>query len=291
MMRSATHRAIPPATYQFAIGIALAVAASPLPSRASGQALSAAAGQGPGAFRIITSLLRFWNVNGAPIAIVQYALVARKAVDTVSEPSIAATIVLRQIGAAHEVADTSWRQEIDRTAIRPADRVTAGYVVVPLRPWLIEWSLTARYPGTTDPGDGETRVGQPLPAGSIVVSDLALGAPPSANVWQFGAQRVLLELSDVFARKVPVHLFYQTRSEASHDDVRTYITCTDISDAKMGKRVLQVSFDGRLDPGINVSERELDMSHMKSGRYQVELQVGDQHGGGASVRMTTFTVK
>lgn len=242
-------------------------------------------------FTIDSHLLRFWNSDGAPVAIVQYRLISPKRLDATHGPVVTATVALRQNGNAEQVHDTIWGQGLDRSADRPEDRFAAGFVVVPLAPWITSWSLDAGPSWSTTRQNGGVFPLQPLPSGSVVVSDLALGVPESADIWEFGGQGVLLGRWGAFNRKVPVHVSYQVLSEAAHDDVRTYITCTDITDPKVGKRVMQLSFDGRLDAGVNIAERIVDVSHLKAGRYQLEIQVGDLHGGGTSVRLATLVVR
>jgi hypothetical protein len=236
-----------------------------------------------------TRLLRFWDSAGAPIGVVQYVLKLHDAI-TADGPVVAVAMGLRLSGAAPPTTDSSWTQATGPSAEHPGDRFATGLAVVLLTSGRTSWYLTLGRVDSVNRQKGAVAVAEPLPRGSIVVSDLALAGDEAADSWRFGEEPVRLSRSSIFDRKLPVHIAFQVKSDSSHSDVRTWITLTNVSDPAAGKRVLQLNFPGRLDAGINLSERDLDMSKQKPGRYQLELQVGSMHGG-ASVRMTTFTLR
>lgn len=254
-----------------------------------------ASGQGaaprPDVFAVSAHLWRFWDSTGAPIAVVQYAVLTHTPPHAVAAPVTAVTLTFQQFGAGHQMRDSSWTQRFDHRADRPTDRFGSGVMTVPLGPRIASWRLAANDSGPPPDGAGDVFAVQPLPTGSIVVSDLAFGVPGHADIWQSGGEPALLGESGVFDRAVPIHVFYQVRSDAQRDEAVTWLTCTDITDPRVGRRVMQANFATPLRRGINAVERLLDMSRMKPGRYQVELQAGDPHGGGASVRMATFTLR
>jgi hypothetical protein len=236
-------------------------------------------------------LLRFWDVQGEPIAVVQFALITQNKRATTGASGATVTFVLRQLGARQEVRDTTWQQATDQEIGNSSAQSMAGVVIVPLAPWLTSWSLVAGQTAWGTEISDNPVAQQPLERGPIVVSDLALGVSGSPGVALSGGHRALLALSGRFTRKDSVRLFYQVRATASHDDVRTWLTVTSVANAKRGKRVMQLSLPGRLTTGVNAIERILDFSKQKPGKYLLELQVGDLDGGGTSVRTAEFVVK
>ena len=248
----------------------------------------------PCMFDVAARLLRFWDVRGAPMAIVQFSLqlrdemAARTAYDN---GSTTPRLTFRQLGAGHDVRDTTWRQGLDRPGPGNSGVAAVGFVAVPLAPWCTSWSVRASTVPWIRTSGGPAVPQQPLPSGSIVVSDLALAGAETPDLWEVGEGEVRLSRSNIFDRKAPIHLTYQVKSDSTWSDVRTWITLTDVSDASAGKRLPQFNFLGALHAGVSLAERDLDMSQQKPGKYQLELQVGSMHGGGTSVRMTPFTLK
>jgi hypothetical protein len=234
-------------------------------------------------------MLRFWDATGAPIGVIQYELRLHDLI-TARSPVVTVAMGLGLSGTGPHANDSSWQRATGPSPDHPGDSFATGLVVVSLGPATTAWYLTLGRVDSVHVQKGAVTFAEPLPHGSVVLSDLALAGDTAADNWQSGEDAVRLGRSSLFDRKVPVHIFYQTLSEASHGSVRTVITCTDVTDPAMGRRVLQVAFNGRLDRGVNASERELDMSHVKPGRYQVEVDVNAQ-GGGSSWQMTTFTLR
>lgn len=242
-------------------------------------------------------LLRFWAPDGHPIALAQFALFVREPFTSdahyMSGGSrwAVARMNLRQSAPGRPARDTTWNQGVNGTPSQPGDLFAAGFVSVPLMPGMTSWSLAATFNPSVASSGGECVPLEPLPTGSIVVSDLAFGLARSDLAWQFSGQTVLLSATGEFARNEPIHVTYQVRSDTRHDGGRTTITLTNVSDPKKGERLMQVRFDGVIGEGVNVVERELDVSHLKSGKYLVELEVADKHGGGSFWQSGMFTLK
>ena len=149
--------------------------------------------------------------------------------------------------------------------------------VVPLVAELTSWSLTETSNQWTRISAGVCAVQQPLPSGSIVVSDLALAGDEIPDIWEVGEEQVRLSRTNVFARKHPVHPTYQVKSDSNRSEIRTSITITDIGDRGPGKQVSQLAFTGRLASGITLLERDIGVSNLKSGMYQLGLPVYAVH--------------
>jgi hypothetical protein len=248
----------------------------------------------PCMFDIAARVVRLWDIHGSPIAMVQFAVTLRD--DTLAHTQYLSSpttprMTFRQMGARPEVRDTTWRQGLDRPENARSGILAEGFVAAPLVPWLTSWTVranTARWIRTS----GSAPIGlQPLPQGPIVVSDLALAGDETPDIWDVGDDQVRLSRSNVFNRKAPIHLSYQVKSDSSHNDIKTWVTLTDVSDHGSGTRLLQLNFPGRLIAGVTFVERDINMSKQKSGTYQLEVQVGSTRGGGASVRVTTFTIR
>lgn len=221
--------------------------------------------------------------------VLQYQLEASKPRNKDGEPNQAA-FLFRQLGANGESRDTSWTKALEPTGKK--ERMGAsGTVALPFAHWLTSWRLVAGERLSEAAREGRPQPVQRLPEGGIVVSDLALGLAGSPIAWQFGNERAMMNVTDEFARSDSIFVFYQVLSRVEHRETRTWLTVTNITDPQLGVRVLQLNFPGRLDAGINVAERVLDISRQKRGRYLIELQVGDMRGGGSSVRSIEYEVR
>jgi hypothetical protein len=246
-------------------------------------------------FNINSRLFRFWRNDGSQVAIVQFALIKRDEpyldADVHTRGPLTTQMTFRQTGAGEQVHDTAWRQGFNRSSGEDGNIFANGYVAVPLVPGLTSWSLTETSNQWTRISGGACAVQQPLPSGSIVVSDLALAGEKIPDIWDAGEEPVRFSRSSIFERKHPIHLTYQVKSDSNRSEIRTSITLTDIGDHGLGKQISQLAFTGRLASGITLVERDIGLSKLKSGIYQLELQVSSLRGGGRSVRMTTFTVK
>ncbi|MGH7582619.1 MAG: hypothetical protein ACREL5_05290 [Gemmatimonadales bacterium] len=123
--------------------------------------------------------------------------------------------------------------------------------------------------------------------GPISLSDLVPIDSTNGVTWG----TVMIAATDTVERTRPAAIYYQVRSDARHEHIRTSLTLTDITDVHHGQRVTQFSFEGGLAAGVNEFARALDLSRVEPGRYLLELQVGDLDGAGASVRSAEFVIR
>lgn len=163
-----------------------------------------------------------------------------------------------------------------------------GVIVLP-RPFaMTTWQLRAVRPNGDSIVTIERADESPLDAANISMSDLALGTTRNSVMWEHDGTTTAITLSDTISIHDTLHVAYQVRSASVRARVRTTLTFTDITDPKHGEIALQASFDGALSSGVNEFDREIDLSHLRRGRYRLELQVGDLDGGGVSVRPVQF---
>ena len=136
-------------------------------------------------------MLRFWDATGAPIALVQYALMLHDTATTTS-PVETVSMGLWLTGDGSGTKDSSWTQATGPSADHPGDRFARGFAVVALGPGTTSWyltlgavgSVTPRRGGVASDGGAAGRIDRGL--------DLALAGDgdESADRWQFGEQSV-----------------------------------------------------------------------------------------------------
>ena len=236
-------------------------------------------------------LLRFWDLNGSPIAVVEYALSSHDRPDRSKNDVPTATFTLRHAVDGLVARDTVWQQGFNQSRTNARDHLATGIVTFPLSPGLTSWSLTGGPSWSLSTVAASTHAEASLASDPIVVSDLAFGVPRISETWASGAQPALLDLMNVFARKDSVRLFFQVRSDAYHQNVRTWITVTNQTDPRIGRRVVQLNYPMRLEPGVNAYEHILGIAKQTPGKYVVEVQVGDLNGGGTSVQRGEFVIR
>jgi hypothetical protein len=227
--------------------------------------------------------LRFWDAHGDPLAVVAYRVYAPGAMERVH------LTVVQWDPTSRQRADSTWTQPAER-AMGSTESV-AGVVVLARVPALVWWQLRA----TRENGDSLTAVERhdesPLDAGNIAMSDLALGTERNSVRWLHDGIATAITLSDTIGIHDTLHVTYQVNAMSPRARVRTTLTFTNITDPKHGEIALRTSFDGALTPGVNDFDREIDLSHLRQGRYRLELQAGDLDGGGVSVRAVQFYLR
>ena len=235
---------------------------------------------GPNGF---AARLRFWDTHGQPIAVVAYRVMT----PGITEP-VRLTIT-QWDSTSRQRADSAWTQAPEPAMSTPPS--VACVVVFPRLPALVWWRLSA----TRGNGDSiaalERHDDSPLAVGNIAMSDLALGTERNSVTWRHDGIATAITLSDTIGVRDTLHVTYQVNSVSTRARVRTTLTFTNITDPKHGEVALQASFDGPLASGVNDFDREIDLSHLRQGRYRLELQAGDLDGGGVSVRAIQFYLR
>ncbi len=224
--------------------------------------------------------LRFWDSHGQPVAVLAYHIVVPSVMDPVR---LTAT---QWDSPSRQRLDTTWTQ-LPEPVMGSLPSV-AGVIALP-RPFATTtWQLHAARPSGDSIATIERADESPLDVADISMSDLALGTTGNSVIWVHDGTTTVITLSDTIGIHDTLHVAYQVRSAAAHGRVRTTLTFTNITDPKHGEVALQAYFDGALASGVNEFDREIDLSHVRRGRYRLELQVGDLDGGGVSVRPVQF---
>ena len=125
----------------------------------------------------------------------------------------------------------------------------------------------------------------PIGSGSLVISDLVIGAEGSALRWNAAGTEVTLSLAPL-DRAVPVRLYYQIRSQQERPAaVATLSVVPEDNGTPAGAKGLRIRFEAPVLRGLNVEQRELDVSRLRGHTFRVTLTIADP-GNGATVTRT-----
>jgi hypothetical protein len=120
----------------------------------------------------------------------------------------------------------------------------------------------------------------------LELSDLVLGSPEQRLAWQNGVTTVPLAPVHAFSQKKTIQLYYQIRADTTRPSIKVAITVRRIVDGLPSEQtVVSMSFAAAVKRGINEAQRELDLSNLASGDY--ELSVDIQRPDGVRVHRTT----
>ena len=245
---------------------------------------------------LVARRVRLWGAAGAGIAIIPYRFTLnttrRANRDSGQAVPMSAGFVLRQADSGGgSTSDSTWIQPLRPSAGTRGALEVEGFVVIPAAANQTSWQLTA----TTDPDGAHAEVLQsaqaPHPGSTILLSDFLLGSASNGLTWCRGGATIRIAVSDTFPRRDVMHVYYQLQSNAAYADVRTTLTVSNVTNPQSTTGRLQIFFDGRLAAGLSDADRELELSRLRPGRYLLELQVAEPHGGGATVWSTYFVVK
>src|SRR5690606_28054047 len=76
-----------------------------------------------------------------------------------------------------------------------------------------------------------------------------------------------------YDRKLPVTLSWQVRASSAIEGATTTIAFHRLDRRGGEAPALEVSISGRLNPGINLVQRELGVDQLEAGGYRIELAV------------------
>jgi hypothetical protein len=235
---------------------------------------------------LVAQRYRLWDSTGQPIVVVPFTFTVADG----NAPRDSVAVTIRQWGALDvDRRDSSWSVPLARMG-GSGVATMRGVMVGPSSSTLTHWLLIASvmtYAPIDSVGEEQTWMDD----GGLTLSDLVPGADGSRLTWQHDSMATPLPDSVSFDHRTPVRLYYQALSVAAHAASRTTITVTNITNPKLGKRVLQIGFGGRLVRGRNDFSQDLDLTHQKRGRFRVELQVAALDGGGVSVRAVEFELR
>jgi hypothetical protein len=179
-------------------------------------------------------------------------------------------------------ADAEWRSTDFVRRLRLPARLRnsshlTGYLVTPGSAGTGAWSLVVTQ-GEDYRGRAWADRLAPLGNGSLVLSDLILGAASQGQVWTTtGGSTVPLGPLGAFTRTEPVSLYWQVRSAAAHEAARITVTLHRIGARGDARPALEVAFEGRVAAGLSEWQRDLGVQHLDDGEYRLEvaIAVGD----------------
>ena len=120
-----------------------------------------------------------------------------------------------------------------------------------------------------------------LPSGTLVLSDLVLGAETQGLIWNLHNVAIPLAPTSVLDRGTTVSLYYQIKSETARSDLRTTVA---VYKVKPGVAIdadtaaLEVTFDQAVNSGVNEVAPTLDVSRLDKGSYRLEVRITDTAG-------------
>ena len=231
--------------------------------------------------QMMSHLHRLWDpLTGTPLAMVTYA-VPTSELSVQSANGRRTTVIdleLRQWDAGTERwRDTSFARhfEIPDTSVKRPNLV--GFFTVPSSPGVSAWSLVA-----TQPDQRRGRVydvsGGGLGAGPVALSDLVLGVEEQGITWSFHNVAIPLAPVQVLDRKNPISLYYQIKSDAVRGDLRTTVSLFGGKGTSPDSAALQVSFEQAVQRGVNEIAPTIDVSHLNTGHYFLEVRITDAAG-------------
>jgi hypothetical protein len=173
----------------------------------------------------------------------------------------------------------------------PDDAHLTGYLIAPSSRSVTTWSLFATQ-DSTHLGRAWADHEAPIQAGAIVASDLILGAEAQGLAWSLPTTAVILAPLDAMVRTDPLELYYQVISDAERSGVKTSIALYQASGGpRSGAPALQVSFDTDLHRGINEIDRQIDVSRLEPGSYELEMSLSSDDGRVNIKRMAALRLK
>jgi hypothetical protein len=231
---------------------------------------------------LVSRLHRLWDpLSSVPIALVTYALPI-KDLSVQQHDGERTTVVrfeLRQWDPTLEQwRDTSFARHFivpDTNMKRPN---LVGSIAVATTPGVSAWSVVATQSDQRRGRSYDVNTSG-LPGGSLVLSDLVLGAEAQGLIWNFHNVEIPLAPTAVLDRKLSVSLYYQIKSDVARADLRTTAALYKVEDGvAKDSAALQVTYDQAVREGINEVAPQLDVSRLDRGSYSLEVRLTDAGG-------------
>jgi hypothetical protein len=117
------------------------------------------------------------------------------------------------------------------------------------------------------------------PGSTLQLSDLVIGVGDGPLIWDSGTRRVPLTPMQVLDRQDSLQLYYQVKNEGEPVTVKVAIVVRRLVDGVPAEgQVSQLAFDAVFQSGITEAEREVGLSSLSSGSYELALVLSDAHG-------------
>jgi hypothetical protein len=231
---------------------------------------------------------RLWDpVSGAPIQLLGLALPVRGMEFTGRGADRSATVDInfRQWTLPGTWRDTGFVRQVRVPESAGDDGTYLTSLVIPgadLPSWIVMVSQSTLRRG------GSYLDLRPTVSGTdLELSDLVLGSPEQGLVWNSGVTAGSLAPIHAFSRKQTIQLYYQVRADTARPTVNVRITVRRIVDGlPTDQSVISVAAVTTVKRGINEAQRELDLSRLPPGDYELGVEI--RRPDGARTRRTTL---
>ncbi len=239
-------------------------------------------------------LFRLWSpATGAPVGVIGYSLERQGLVpDTGRFDS-------RTVSVALNVRQFEWETGgwTDTTvhATRPFPGVfrsppVTGYIMLPLFRGTLSWTFAAQQTGRY----GAISTEGPLALGDrgYTLSDLVLGVADQGLSFPLEGDTITLAPLNTVNRKKPMELYYQLRTEKSTADLHTDLVLHRIVKGEiMPDAEITLASQTPGHAGINTVHRQLDITALVGGDYQLDLKLRDAAGNIVAQRVVNLLVR
>lgn len=234
---------------------------------------------------------RVWDPRtGDLIALVPWAVPANELAAASAGTAAAVQMEVRSFDSETQTSSDSVLSGKIKVPRKPSsDQLITGLTTIAATPGISAWSVVLRLDTLASGRVFNTAV-PALGRNVVVLSDLVLGVSGTGVAWRPATGPVALAPLGVFDRKRPVTLFYQIKSGRAVESARTSLALFRVgSDEEHA--ALRLSFQGRLQTGLNEVRRELDLSRLEPGSYRLEAVVDGITGVPPAVRSTVMIVR
>ena len=231
--------------------------------------------------RVVARVAHLWDpLSGRPSDLLTYAVPTADLVLTGEglDRSVTLEVDFRRWTIGVAGTDTVFSRQI---AISPGDNdggAYLGFMVVP-GSGFSSWSVMATQAGLLRRG-GLFSDRSPYPSGSTLqLSDLVIGVGDGPLTWNSGTRKVPLTPMQVLGRQDPLQLYFQVKNDGEPAAVKVAIVVRRLVDGVPAEgQVSQMAFDAVFKTGITEARREVGLSNLSSGSYEITLVLSDAHG-------------
>ncbi len=243
--------------------------------------------------RMVARVAHLWDpLTGRPSDLLTYAVPTSDLLPTSDGPDRSATLAVdfRRWMIGGGSTDTVFSRQI---GLSPGDQSGGAYLGFEMVPGsgFSSWSVMATQVGLLRRG-GLYADRPPDPPGSgLQLSDLIIGVGDGPLTWNSGTRKVPLTPMQVLGREDPLQLYYQVKNDGEQVPVKVGIVVRRLVDGVPAEgQVSQITFDAVFGSGIIEAQREVGLSNLASGSYELALVLSDAQGIVAR-RAITLTVQ
>ena len=243
--------------------------------------------------RMVARVAHLWDpLTGRPSDVLTYAVPMADLLPTSDGPDRSATLEVDfrrwTIGGAG--TDTVFSRQV---ALSPEDNggsAYLGFVVVP-GSGFSSWSVMVTQAGLLRRGGLYADRSPDPPGSTLQLSDLIIGVGDGPLIWNSGSRDVPLTPMQVLGRQDSLQLYYQVKNDGDPAAVKVAIVVRRLVDGVPAEgHVSQTAFDASFNPGITEAQREVGLSNLPTGSYELALVLSDARGVVAR-RGITLTVQ